>query len=101
MPDPQLTDDPGVDMHAYPCCPHCTHRACKCTDVDGNPKPCDFEGHPLPCRWCARYGGYGGAQRAEPVLDVDQIVTKTGRVLTENDIQALANEAERGYDLEA
>lgn len=31
--------------------------------------------------------------------DVDEYVTKTGKVLTEEDIEALAEEAERGYEV--
>jgi hypothetical protein len=34
-------------MHVFPCCPHCTHKACRCIP------PCDFEGHPGACLQCA------------------------------------------------
>jgi len=36
---------------------------------------------------------------AEVVLQTGEAVTKTGRVLTEADFEALADEAERGYDV--
>lgn len=39
-------------------------------------------------------------EQARPKPDQGPFVTKTGRVLTEGDIEALADEAERGYDVE-
>lgn len=33
-------------------------------------------------------------------MESDRPVTKTGRVLTDEEIEALADEAERGYDLD-
>lgn len=41
-----------------------------------------------------------GATRVEHPKAAKGYVTKTGKVLTEADIEALADEAERGYDVE-
>lgn len=46
---------------------------------------------------------WSGGRDSVPVLGdpTPEYQTKTGRILTDADIQALADEAERGYDIEA
>jgi len=50
--------------------------------------------HPVDERhgYCGHCHDYTGHEQP--------MVTKTGKVLTDEDIQALADEAERGYDVE-
>lgn len=40
-----------------------------------------------------------GQWHAAALTDAEAIVTKTGKVLTDADVHALADEAERGYDI--
>lgn len=46
-------------------------------------------------RWCGECDGYGDHHTDRHHL----YVTNTGKVLTNEDIQALADEAEQGYDV--